>query len=398
MAVDLSDPDTYLHGVPYEAFRRLRDDEPVSRRTEPNAKTYWAVTRYADVLTVLKNPALFSSARGGSLIGDPPPPMLEKMRDGLLHKDPPDHTRMRRMVNKAFTPRRVQELEDRIEHHARELVDGIVARGRCDFAAEVAGEMPLFVICEILGVPVEDRARLHKLTERMLESPVAGVAASMQDTFLAVQEMRAYGAELGRKKREQPAGDLVSDLVNGEEEQKKMTAGEFEALFLLLFNAGSDTTKTLLCFAVDYLADHPDLWARLRADARLLPPFIEEMLRYESPVIQFRRTATRETQLGGRTIAEGDKVVLFFPSANRDERVFPDPDRFDPARSPNDHLSFGHGTHFCFGAPLARVEARHVLQQLVRRVGKIERTSPLTLGRSNFVRGVKRLELAVHPA
>lgn len=393
--IDLSNPDTYTKSVPYEAFRVLRDTDPVSRRDEPNGGRYWAVTRYADVRAVLSNPAQFSSARNGSLISDPPPPMLAKMREGLLHKDPPDHTRVRRLVNKAFTPRRVAELEHRIERHASALVGAILDRGSCDFAKDVAKEMPLFVICEILGVPLADRQRLHRLTERMLESPVSDPAEALKDVGAAVAEMRAYGTELGREKRARPADDLVSDILASEEEQRRITDGEFEALFLLLFNAGSDTTASLLGFGVNLLLDRPDLYDRLRGDLSLVPRAIEEILRYEPPVIQFRRTATSAVEVASTRIDEGDKVVVYFPSANRDERVFPDPDRFDIDRTPNDHLSFGHGTHFCFGAPLARVEAKHVFQQLFRRVRKIERAGPLEMGRSNFVRGLKSLKVSL---
>lgn len=391
--IELSNPDTYAEGMPYEAFKQLRSEQPVSWRSESGGNDYWAVTRYQDVVTILRNPAEYSSWRGGSLISDPSPAFLDKMREGLLHRDPPAHTALRRLVNKAFTPRRIMELEKRIAYYATVLVDRVIDRGSCDFARDIAAEMPVFVICEILGVPIEDRLRLTSLTERMLETPVTDRTASAQDTMAAVAEMRAYGAELGRQKRREPANDLVSELLHVENEGQKLTEGEFEALFLLLFNAGSDTTRSLLCFGLNLLLDHPDLLVRLREAPTLLPVAIEEMLRYESPVIQFRRTATTEVELGGCRISEGEKVVVFFPSANRDEMVFSEPERFDISRSPNDHLSFGYGTHFCLGAMLARVEARHVFQQVLGRLRGLERAGPLVTARSNFVRGVRHLEI-----
>jgi cholest-4-en-3-one 26-monooxygenase len=390
-SVNLSDPETYRSGMPYEAFRQLRHQDPVSWREDNTGEKYWAVTRYHDVVAVLHNPQYFSSWRKGSLIADPPPHFLEKMREGMLHRDPPGHTALRRPANKAFTPKRIAHLEQRIAHHATFLIDRMLEREECDFAKEIAAEMPVFVICEILGVPLEDRQRLTALTERMLESPIADREAAMRDTMAAVGEMRAYGAELGRKKRASPADDFVSDMVGSQDGQ--LTDGEFEALFLLLFNAGSDTTRGLLCFGLDMLLDRPELMAALREQPARWPSAIEEMLRYESPVIQFRRTATFDTELGGKKIKEGDKVVLFFPSANRDESVFKDPDVLDIDRSQNDHLSFGQGTHFCLGATLARLEAKHMFQQLFTRLKMIERRGPLVVARSNFVRGVRQLNI-----
>lgn len=381
-SVALENPDTFADGVPHDEFRRLRRDDPVSWQSEPNGPGFWAVTRYHDVQEVLRNTAMYSSWRGGVLLADPPPEFLEKLRENMLNRDPPDHTRLRKLVNHVFSPKRIGLLEANIEQHARSLVDRLVGRTSCDFATEIAGDMPLFVICEILGVPAEDRQRLHALTWRMFASSIADRAEAFRDGMAAAAEMRAYGAELGRMRRAVPKDDLVSDLVT------EVTAGEFEAFFMLLFNAGSDTTRSLLCLGLDLLLSHPEDLARIRADFSLLPAAIEEMLRYEPAVLQFRRTATAAGKLGGRDIAEGDKVVVYFVSANRDETVFPDPDRFDITRSPNPHFAFGHGTHFCLGAPLARLESRYVLREVLTRVDGLERAAPLVSGRSNFTRNV----------
>ncbi|MBL0218051.1 MAG: cytochrome P450 [Myxococcales bacterium] len=391
--MDLSDPDTYIHGLPHHEFRRLRAEDPVSWQSEPGGRGFWAITRHADVMTVLRDPRRYSSWRGGALLADPPAEFLEKLREGMLNRDPPDHTMLRRLVNKAFNPRRVAELEVRVARRAAELVTAVRDRGACDFAVDVAGEMPLFVICEILGVPLEDRARLFALTERMLGTNVTDRAASLRDGMAAADEMRTYGAHLGAHKRAHPADDLVSDLLAAEFDGRRLTDGEFQAFFMLLFNAGSDTTRSLLCFGLDLLIDRPDAYRRLQAEPSLIPNAVEEMLRFDPPVIQFRRTATEAAELGGRTIAEGDKVVVFFPSANRDEQVFADPDRFDIDRPPGDHLAFGYGTHYCVGAPLARMEAKYVLRELVSSVGQVERTSALVASRSNFIRGARHLQI-----
>ncbi|MDB4955983.1 MAG: hypothetical protein JWO36_3552 [Myxococcales bacterium] len=393
LAVDLSSPDSYTNGVPHGAFKQLRATSPVSWQPEVRGRGYWAVTRYQDILTVLRSPARYSSWRGGALLADPPAEFLEKLREGMLNRDPPDHTVMRKLVNKAFNPRRVTELEARVRQHARFLIDRVRANGRCDFATDVAGEMPLFVICEILGVPVEDRDALYALTARMFGTEHKDPAEALRDGMAAAQEMRTYGAELGRQKMVAPRDDLASDLLGAEIDGRRLTEGEFQAFFMLLFNAGSDTTRSLLCYGLDLLLERPQTLQRLRDDPSLLPTAIEEMLRYESPVIQFRRTATQDVELGGQRIAEGDKVVVFFPSANRDESVFADSDTFDITRSPNDHIAFGYGTHFCLGAPLARLETKYVFEELLIKLHDIERAKPIEPARTNFIRSIRHLEI-----
>lgn len=393
MPIDLTDPDLYSGGLPHALFRELRAVDPVSRQIDARGRELWAITRYHDIVHVLRNPAIFSSWRGGVLLDDPPLEFLEKLRENMLNRDPPDHTRLRKLVNQAFSPRRLAMLEQRIADHARTLVTRVRERGQCDFATEVAGEMPLFVICEILGVPLEDRQRLYALTARMFGSELADRDAALRDGMAAAAEMRAYGAALGEHKRATPADDLVSDLLAAEIDGRQLTEGEFQAFFMLLFNAGADTTRSLLCYGLDYLLDRPDIVARLRAEPARLPAAIEELLRLEPPVIQFRRTTTCATELGGRVIPEGSRVLVYFPSANRDERVFADPDRFDLDRTPNHHLAFGYGTHFCLGAPLARMESRHVLRELFAQLGTIERVAPVVPSRTNFIRSIRRQEI-----
>lgn len=392
--IDLGHPDTYARGIPHDVFRELRQTRPVAWQPEPDGPGFWAITRYADVVSVLKNPTLYSSFRGSALLEDPPPAFLAKLRENMLNRDPPDHTKLRKLTNHVFSPKRITSLEQRIEAYAKQLVDDVLSQKACDFAVDVAGKMPLFVICEILGVPVEDRERLYALTGRMFGSTIADRAAAMRDGMLAAEEMRAYGAELALRRRSDPGEDLVSDLVAAEIDGHKLTDGQLQAFFMLLFNAGSDTTRSLLCYGLDLLLEHPDSFTRLREDPSLLGSAIEEMLRYEPAVILFRRTATADAEIAGQRIREGEKVVVFFPSANRDEEVFRDAERFEIARTPNHHLAFGHGTHFCLGAPLARMESRAVFREVLWRMRDIQRVGPLTTNRTNFIRSVHHQPIA----
>ncbi|MBA3458648.1 MAG: cytochrome P450 [Deltaproteobacteria bacterium] len=389
MTIDLASPDTYTSGIPHAAFRALRDSNPVSWCAEVGGPGFWAVTRYHDVVQVLRTPAVFSSWKGGVLLQDPPPEFLDKLRESLMNRDPPDHTQLRRLVNRTLSPRRLEQLDSRVARHAAELVASVRPGGACDFATDIAEAMPLFVICEILGVPAADRRALYALTDRMFSTEPRDPAEAMRDKVAAAGEMRAYGLQLVHAKRAAPEDDLMSELAA----EPSLTDGELQAFFMLLFNAGTDTTRSLLSYGLDLLLDKRDVLDHLRADAARIPLAIEEMLRYQPPVIQIRRTATQAIELAGTQIAEGDKVVVFFPSANRDERVFPDPDHFDPERTPNDHIAFGFGAHFCLGAPLARLEARHVFREVLTQLEGIERAGEMIPARTNFVRSIRRLPI-----
>ncbi len=386
--VDLASPDTYTRGVPHEELRRLRAEEPVAWC--PQAGGFWAITRYRDVVTVLRTPQTFSSWRGGVLLEDPPPEFLGKLRESLMNRDPPDHTRLRRLVNRTLNPRRLEQLDQRVAAHAAELVHAVRGRGGCDFVHDIAEAMPLFMICEILGIPEGDRRRLYALTDRMFSTEPRDPAEAMRDKVAAAGEMRAYGAQLAAQRRATPGEDLMSELAA----EPELTDGELQAFFMLLFNAGTDTTRSLLAYGMDLLLDRPDVVEHLRGDAARLPIAIEEMLRYQPPVIQIRRTATEATELSGVRIAEGDKVVVFFPSANRDDAVFAEPDTFDPSRSPNEHVSFGYGAHFCLGAPLARLEARHMFREVIAQLRDLRRDGEMVPARTNFVRSIRHLPIA----
>jgi cholest-4-en-3-one 26-monooxygenase len=276
-----------------------------------------------------------------------------------------------------------------------DIVDGIVDRGECDFVVDVAAELPLQVIADLMGVPQDDRHKLFDWSNRMIgaEDPEYGVTEEMAQQ--ASMELFAYAAELAAKKRADPKDDLISVLSHSQVEGEQLTELEIDLFFLLLTVAGNETTRNLISHGMVALLEHPDQLARLRADRSLLPTAVEEMLRWASPVMNFRRTATRDLELGGQQIAEGDKVVIWYVSANRDEQQFPDPFTFDVGRTPNEHVAFGgSGPHFCLGANLARSEINIMFEEILDRLDDIELAGDVSRLRSNFINGLKHVPIS----
>ncbi|ANZ36398.1 cytochrome [Lentzea guizhouensis] len=397
------DPDTYTSGVPYDALTRLREKNVV-RIDDSGAGSFWAVFRYDDVRTVLKSPAIFSSHRGATQIRDPQPDDLKYVQRMMLNQDPPEHSRLRRMLTRAFTPRAVARLEEGIRANARR----IVAEPSGDFAADVA-DLPLLTLADVFGVPRQDRALLYDWSNRVIGFQDAEYAlsssstAGMTDMALQAVELRpddgrdprarngmpdlyAYAHALGAYKRAHPSDDVISNLM-----QEDLSLEEFENLFWLFSVAGNETLRNGIPGGLIALLDHPGQYERLRADRSLLGTAVEEMLRWWTPVMHFRRTAIQDTSLSGVEIGAGDKVVVWFSAANRDERVFTEPDRFDVGRREADHLSFGHGPHFCLGAQLARTQLRAVFEAVLDLPGRLELAGEVSRLRSNFQNGVKHL-------
>ena len=395
--IDLADPGTFRIGVPHAAFALLRREAPVFRQAEASGRGFWAVTRYADVVAISRDPRLFSSNAGGTNIFELDGGDLELVRMMLLNMDPPRHTKYRRLVSQGFTPRRIAQLERHVREICRRIVDGIAAAGECDFVTTVAADLPLQVIAEMLGVPHADRHRVFDWSNRLIGFDDPEYQTSAADGRLAAAEMWAYANALARERREQPRDDLVSVLMHAEVDGERLTEMEFDAFFLLLAVAGNETTRNLISGGMLALMEHPEERARLLAEPRLVPTAVEEMLRWVSPVLHFRRTATRDTELRGQRIRAGDKVVLFYPSANRDEAVFQDPDRFDVGRTPNEHLAFGIGEHFCLGASLARLEIRAMFEELLSRLPDMELAGPVDRLRSNFINGIKHMPVRFTP-
>jgi cytochrome P450 len=395
--IDLLDLASYADGPPHAQFRQLRREDPVHWHPEPDGPGFWAVTRHADVMTVSRDTATFSSAAGGTTIPDLPPDFLAMVRLMMLNMDPPQHTAIRGIVNRGFTPRRIADLKARVVTLAREIVDVVAPRGACDFVADVAGELPSYMIAELVGIPLDDGRLLYRLTERM--HTATPTPEGQMDVVAAIGEMMAYSAALRTAKRERPGDDLASVILAAEVDGARLSDTEFDLFFMLLINAGGDTTRNLVAGGMLALLDHPAERARLTADRSLFPTAIEEMLRWCSPVVHFRRTATHDTALGGRSIRAGDKVVVFYTAANRDEDAFVEPDRFDVGRTPNDHVAFGGGgAHFCLGAHLARLETRALFDEVLTRLPDLALDGPVVWLPSNFINGPKSMPVRFTPA
>ncbi|HEU5033927.1 MAG TPA: cytochrome P450 [Mycobacteriales bacterium] len=389
---DLSDPDSYLLAPPHELFAELRRTDPVHWQpvADDAAGGYWAVLRHRDIEHVSRHPQLFSSAAGGVVLEDLPADRLEQMRGMLLAMDPPRHREVRRPVVARLTPRAVSQLEPDIRAICRDILSA-VGTGRVDFVTEVAARLPTRVIGQVMGLPPADWERIHELAEHITRGQDPQFAAAADTAGRASQEMGRYAYEFAVARREMPSrpDDLSSVLLSAHDPVA------FASLFVQLVTAGQDTTATLLAGGLLTLLEHPDDMALLRADLTLLPSAVEEMLRIANPLHYFRRTATADTELSGVTIRAGDKLAMYYTSANRDEEVFVDPHRFDIRRNPNRHLSFGVAEHFCVGAHLARLEARVFFAELLTSYAGIELAGEPVRLRSNLNNALRALPVSL---
>jgi cholest-4-en-3-one 26-monooxygenase len=396
---DLSHPDTFARGVPHDTFRRLRADAPVFWHPDSvHGGGFWAVTRHADVWRISLDQRTFSSERGSALL----PPFSEAelipQREIMLNMDPPRHTKHRRLVNMGFSPKILNTAELHIRELARAIVDGVARRGRCDFVTEVAAELPLQVIVEMLGVPLADRHRFFEWSNTMVGIDDPEYATCPEVGRAAMMQLFAYANELAVERKRCPREDLTSLLLQVEVDGERLSESQYDSFVMLFAVAGNETTRNLIAGGMLALIEHPAERARLLADPALLATAVEEMLRFVSPVMAFKRTAQRDLELHGQRIREGDRVVIWYASANRDETVFPDAERFDAGRQPNDHLGFGIGPHFCLGAHLARLEIRIMFEELLRRLPDIELDGPIARLRSGFLNGIKHMPVRFTPA
>ncbi|MFG3138689.1 cytochrome P450 [Streptomyces sp. NPDC048211] len=411
---DVFDPRQYAKGVPHDRYRHLRDHHPVAWQEEPEVlgwpagPGFWAVTRHQDAVRVLKDASTYSSCLGATQIRDPDPADLPFIRRMMLNQDPPHHRRLRTLVSRAFTPRRVDHFESVVRERARSLLTRAVAGARagdgtCDLVARVTDDYALLNLTDLLGVPAAERALLLHWTQRVIgyqDPDEAGTPKLGPDgkpvnprSPGSLRDMFDYAHVLAAHKREHPADDVITALATDPE----LTAPELEMFFFLLVVAGNDTVRGAAPGGLHLLAEHPEAYDRLRNGEVGFTTAVDELLRRHPPVLTFRRTATQDTHLSDTPIRAGDKVVVFHASANHDERVFPDPFALDLSRSPNPHLSFGDGPHVCLGAHFARLQLRVLYEEACRvfPTGPLELAAPPRRLVSNFINGLKSLPVRV---
>ena len=405
--IDLSSHDAFVEEVPLWAFKELRKRDPVHWQPEsaPN-HGFWNITRFRDIEDVLRDTRSFSSAHGITLEEQTEEEV--EARRSMIDMDPPNHSRLRRLVTKLFTRSAVAQYEGFVREQARLVLDRGLPRGEFDFVEEISRELPIRVLARIMGVPDQDLPMCVELGDAMIaqaDPEYSRAVIDKEDTSEyrllpfrspAAVELMAYGHELAEQRRANPKDDLVTKLVQSEVDGESLTKAQFDNFFCLLIVAGNETTRHAITHGTKALVDHPDQWRRLRDDSALMPLAAEEILRYGSPTMHFRRTATQDLQIHDTTVKQGDKVVVWFVSANYDEEVFPDAERFDVGRDPNPHMAFGSGgPHVCLGAHLARLEVRVMFEEMVPRLRSLEITGPIERLRSNFINGIKHMPVRV---
>lgn len=389
--IDLVSTETFRNGHPWEQYAWLRANDPVHLHATHDGPPFWALTKYEDIRMVSRQPKLFSSYASGVMVGQPDEGALAVQRLMMLNMDPPQHDRFKLLVSRGFTPRNAPLLGPRIEELAREIIDDVIETGECDLVRDIAGRLPSGLIAELMGIPRGDGERLYELTEIMHTQDDS--AEFQQKQMAAIGEMLGYAQSVATRKRAEPGNDIATMLVEAEVDGDRLTDDEFQWFFLLLVNAGGDTTRNLLAAGTQLLFEHPGESERLRADPDgLAATAVEEMLRYTSPVAHFQRTVLEDTEIRGQRLAAGERVVMFYGSANRDEDVFLAPDRFDVGRSPNPHVAFGAGgPHLCLGMHVARIETIAMLREMLTRLADLRPDGPIERMHSSFIAGIQTM-------
>ncbi len=393
--LNLYDPGTYAEGFPHEYFQKARAENPIFHREDHpfwEGGNYWNLTRREDVYEVSRNWELYSSS---------PHPFFESEEEQegnptsllLISLDPPDHTKMRLLVNKGFTPRRVKDLEIKIQNTVKRLIDDVADKGSCDMVSDIAVELPLQVIADLVGIPSEDRHKIFEWTELSFGFDQSYTPEQRQE---AIINMYVYAEQMCVSRQKDPQDDLISVLCHAEVDEHSLTQEQINTFFLLLQNAGSETTRNLITSGTMALLNNPDQLELLRKNPDLMPKAIDEMLRYTTPVMQFKRTANEDTQIGDFPVKKGERVVMWYSSANRDENEFDKPDELDITRDPNPHVAFGAGgPHFCLGASLARMESEIMFDAIVNRFVDLEADEPDSQPRvySNLIDGLAKMPI-----
>jgi cholest-4-en-3-one 26-monooxygenase len=394
--VDAISNNAYRNGPPHELYTLMRHEAPILRHRgiDPGSpEWFWAISRHADVIEVSRKFQNFSSAKKGALVMQDRPD-LEVARM-MIDTDPPDHTRLRNLVNRGFTPKAMRLLEDHFREVAHRLIAEAKAEGTLEFVEKVSSELPLVAIAELLGIPYEDRRKVFDWSNRMIGSTDPDYSGGAEDAQTAAAELYMYANNMAAERKIEPRNDLVTTLIS-DHDGDQLTEHEFDLFVLLLSVAGNETTRNGISHGLLALIEQPGAWDTLKADPTLVASGVEEMLRWGTPVNNFLRTATGDVELHGQQIKEGDSVVMLYASANRDEEVFADPFRLDVTRNPNPHVTFGGGgPHFCLGFNLAKLEMRILFEELVAQVDSVSLAGEVTKLRSAFIHGIKQLPVTL---
>jgi cytochrome P450 len=397
--IQLGSPEIWSRADREGIFAKLRAERPVSFHEEPEflgfpqGPGFWSVVRHEDVQRVSRDSESFISG-GGSNIGDLPVELLEFF-GSMINMDAPRHTKLRKLVNRGFTPRMVAELEASVRQQARHIVDTVVPKGACDFVEEIAAALPLKIICDMMGIAESDQRRMFELSNIILGVGDPEYGTTMDALMTAAVELSQYAQALGEERAAAPRDDITSVLMQADVDGDRLTTAEFASFFILLVVAGNETTRNAISHGMKALTDFPEQRCAWMSDFEgLAPTAIEEIVRWATPVIHFRRTLTRDVEIAGQKIPVGDKIVMWYNSANRDERAFDDPYRFDVRRDPNDHVGFGGGgAHFCLGANLARREIKVMFEELFRTLPDIHVVGEPDRLFSAFIHGIKRMSV-----
>ena len=390
---------TWGRGVPHDQFDLLRAEAPVFWHPEPDGPGFWAITRHEDVRAVSRDSEIFSSELGATFIPDQTEEAMAQLRLTILNMDPPKHNRYRRLVSRGFTPRVITKLVDDIERRAVAVIDGVCEKGEAEFVAEIAAQVPVQMICEMIGLEKALWPRMFEISNVLIGSrddPDFQQVDGQQEE--AAMEIYALCDAVAADRRLNPRDDIMTALVNAEVDGERLDDLELNLFFVTLVVAGNETTRNLINHSLLALIDHPEAAQQLRDQPELWDSAVEEMLRWGSSIHNFRRTVTRDTEIGGVPIKAGDKVVIYYASANRDEAVFDEPHTFAIDRTPNDHVTFGGGgVHYCLGASLARAEIKATMRQIVERLPDIELAGPVDRLHSDFVNGIKTMPVRWTP-
>jgi cytochrome P450 len=404
--IDLADLDRFTAGFPYGVFDDLRREAPAwfhpPTAHTPGGEGFWVLSRHADIVAAAADSDTFSSETGGGREGggttleDMP---MEFAVGALLNMmDDPRHAQFRRLLTPSTTPRALRAMEDDLRRRTIDIVDAALAKGECDFLIDVAAELPMQAVAELAGVPQVDRHELMNWANTTLDYEERDVGETTERVAQAQLQMMTYGTKLlDRKRSEPPSSDLLSIVTHALIDGEPLAENEQRLFLSLIVAAGSETTRNSIAIGMSALSERPEMWERLRGDRALLPTAVEEVLRWASSTPYNRRTATRDVEIHGQLIKAGDKVTMWWASANRDGAAFVDPYTFDPSRNPNPHLAFGRGVHFCLGASLARMEIRVMFDVLLDRVGAVTPTGPIEYVRSNKHSGVRHMPVMIEP-